>query len=115
MNSSKIVSIPYRLATNALLCALLLLLLVVSIPYRLATNEKEEEHIAEDTGVSIPYRLATNHVICKVNNQILRQFQSLIGWLQTTTFVKRTFLNAKFQSLIGWLQTRHNVLTFYII
>ena len=55
------VSIPYRLATNTVLLHTQQFFLCVSIPYRLATNYGERVHL---------YRPK-------------REFQFLIGWLQT--------------------------------
>ena len=57
---------------------------LVSIPYRLATNSFEKLNQNYYQTVSIPYRLATNNIKrgIEVGNKI--QFQSLIGWLQTS-------------------------------
>ena len=55
----------------------------VSIPYRLATNGQSLKVPQERNEVSIPYRLATNKTLQACIDALQKQFQFLIGWLQT--------------------------------
>ena len=79
-----IVSIPYRLATNQGNGVFEgSQLLKVSIPYRLATNGIALVMKGRHLCVSIPYRLATNKIETKLTVEKEKEFQFLIGWLQT--------------------------------
>ena len=77
---------------------------LVSIPYRYATNSYAQEFTKIIAEVSIPYRYATNEYRYRKRKYIYR-FQSLIGTLQTTLARFNIFCATLFQSLIGTLQT----------
>ena len=77
---------------------------LVSIPYRYATNSYAQEFTKIIAEVSIPYRYATNEYRYRKRKYIYR-FQSLIGTLQTITVEIETDNDIRFQSLIGTLQT----------
>ena len=103
------VSIPYRLATNAMLIAAGLTVRRVSIPYRLATNSRVHFYVPNSKECFNPLQVGYKRYFWKytVNHDI--QFQSLIGWLQTFIVVFVHIFHRVFQSLIGWLQTWKNV------
>ena len=66
------------LQTYRLILMLFLVMRIVSIPYRLATNQDCQEFLqVQDIIVSIPYRLATNNYKWKRTPHTITSFNSL--------------------------------------